>query len=877
MRRRLFYCCALLIAGASVGDAVAAESASSLSFSEEIDQAKSSMMADPAAALRHAREAHRIDQLSGGKSDQNEAEAAWLEGEALTRLNRASEARPILEAAVALIAAEDAGSKLHADLLKAYAAAARVTENTTEALASLHEAHSIYRNLGEARAQAIVLQNLGMLHIEANDLDRALDYFDQADRAYSDDPALQIGSFTNRGRIYEEQLDFDRAVGAYRAAMKLASEMESDLLQARIMTNLAFAEMKRGELATAEAVATKALAFDAAADGGGSGVLHALLARVALGRGEKQKALSLIDRAFDGVDISKTTTVMAEAHQTAGEVYGANNKGALAVAHFLAYDRLKAEAMRIAAQANNALMSARFDATNRDLQISRLESDQLKKTRQLEASRAETERVALAGFAVLALIAAFFVFNRSKTTRRRHHEITRMNAKLIHAAGHDALTDLPNRKRSYDLLTELLNPASAATNVAMMMIDLDEFKDVNDTMGHHVGDAVLREIAGRLTSTVQPGDFIGRLGGDEFIVLARSFADDAELATYADAIIACVCEPLTMPEGRIQLGCSIGIALPDETTAGDPDALARNADLALYAAKESGRRKSAFFDPDMLVAAEDSRLLLNDLKVALTNGELSVFYQPLVCARSHDLIGYEALLRWRHPKHGMVPPNTFIPLAEGAGLIPEIGAWVMEAACTAAASMPDHVVMAVNVSPLQFDGSLSDTVLTALAATGLAPHRLQLEVTESVFLRGAARTAKEFSQLGAIGVSFAIDDFGTGYSSLGYLQRADFAKIKIDRAFVSQAGEGCKESIAIIKAIVALAKSLEMDTTAEGIETAEEATLMRALGCTQFQGYFFGMPKPLESDHDSSKSVVALLPSPSKERPGSGVKAAAAS
>lgn len=875
MHRSMLFSLIVLLAAGTAGNIFPAAAASSLSFSEEVAAAKAAMMADPGTALQHAREAYRIEQVSGAGDQEHEAEAAWLEGEALTRLNRAGEARPILEKAVAAIAANEPGTKLHADLLKAYAAAARVTEKTTEALASLHQAHAIYRNLGETRAQAIVLQNLGMLHIEANDLERALDYFDQADRVYSDDPALLTGSHTNRGRIYEEQQDFDRAVAAYKAALTLAAQMESDLLQARIMTNLAFAELRRGELATAETLAEKALAFDSAADGGGAGVLYALQARVALGRGEKGQALLLIERAFRDVELSQTTTIMAEAHQTAGEVYGANNMGALAVAHFLAYDRLKAEAMRVAAQANNALMSARFDATNRELKISRLESDQLKKTRQLEASRAETERLALAGFGILGLIFLFFVFNHSRTTRRRHLEITTMNAKLIYAAEHDALTSLPNRKRSYDLLAELLDPEATATSAAMMMVDLDEFKDVNDTMGHHVGDAVLQGIAERLSAIVKPGDFVGRLGGDEFIVVVQSCSGQEELGNYADRVIERVSEPLIIPEGKVHLGCSIGIALPDNTTVGHPDALARKADLALYAAKDSGRGKHAFFHPEMLHAAEDRRRLLNDLKVALANGELSVFYQPLVSAQNRDLMGYEALLRWRHPKLGMISPETFIPLAEDAGLIPEIGAWVLQTACAAAVSIPDHIIMAVNVSPLQFDDSLSGKVLTALAASGLAPRRLQLEVTESVFLRGADRTAREFGRLGAIGVSLAIDDFGTGYSSLGYLQRADFAKIKIDRSFVSQAGSGCKESTAIVKAIVALANSLGMATTAEGIETVEEANLMRELGCTQFQGYFFGEPKPIEVGKKDVGTVVALV-QPPIERSGPGTKAPAA-
>ncbi|MGB3721264.1 MAG: EAL domain-containing protein [Pacificimonas sp.] len=833
-----------------VGGPVHAETG--YSFSEQIAAAKAAMMGDPGEALSRAREARRLAILSGRNGSRTQLEAAWLEGEALTRLNRAGEARPVLEQALTLIERMDPGSKLHGDLLKAFASAARMTEDTVSALTSLHRAHDIFRDVDEPRAQAIVLQNLGMLHIEATDYDRAEHYFDQADQVFADDAALAVGSHTNRGRIAEERSDFNQAIESYQSALAIAQTLDSDMLQSRILTNLAFAQLRAGDVSRARQTSEKALALNQAEDAGGADVLLALKSRLALMQGDRREALRLIDEAFDGIDTETTTALYLEAHETARRVYAETGAADRALLHFTAYDRLKEEATKVAARANAALMSARFDSANRTATISRLESEKMKKDRDLERSKLQNERLLLGGLAAILILIGAYGLHSLAASRKRHREIVKTNAQLVHAAEHDALTGLANRTRCYATLNRMLAaPRRGGQEIALFMLDLDEFKEVNDTMGHHAGDLVLKEVSARLSRIVAKGDHIARLGGDEFAIIVSSATSDAALRGYADRIIAEMTETILLPEGQVRLGCSIGVARPDYTN-GDgatPDGLTRNADLALYAAKDAGRGQHRFFEPSMLDASESRRRMLADLKDALEQGQFSVHYQPIVSAETETLVAYEALLRWRHPELGNISPDVFIPLAEDAGLIPEIGGWVLRTACEAALNWDDDVVIAVNVSPLQFDDSLSARVLNALAATGLPPRRLQLEVTESVFMRGADRTANELARLGAIGVSLALDDFGTGYSSLGYLQRAAFAKIKIDRSFVTQAGEGCRESIAIIRAIIALADSLGMITTAEGIETLEEADLLRTYGCTQFQGYFYGKPAPAKIGH----------------------------
>ncbi len=322
--------------------------------------------------------------------------------------------------------------------------------------------------------------------------------------------------------------------------------------------------------------------------------------------------------------------------------------------------------------------------------------------------------------------------------------------------------------------------------------------------------------------------------------------DRGRLATLAEAIIHEISKPYMVEGAHISIGASIGIAIaPDDGATAD--ALVRNVDLALYAAKADGKGVHRFYEPEMHASAKDRRLLEMDLRKVMSESGLHLVYQPVVDAESEAIVGFEALARWNHPVRGMVSPASFIPVAEEIGLIPQIGEWVLRTACLEAAHWPDHVRVAVNISPIQFaNPSLPGIVLNALAAAQLAPHRLELEITEGVFLNDGEATDTMFARLKAIGVRFALDDFGTGYSSLGYLKKAPFDKIKIDQSFVRGAAVPGSRNAAIVRAIVTLAESLGMETTAEGAETPEELALIRSLGCSHIQGYIFG--KPMASD-----------------------------
>lgn len=413
----------------------------------------------------------------------------------------------------------------------------------------------------------------------------------------------------------------------------------------------------------------------------------------------------------------------------------------------------------------------------------------------------------------------------------------------VRAARTDPLTGVANRLLVRELLEEaLLAQLADAGDCALMLVDLDRFKLVNDTLGHAVGDQLLCEVARRLEQTVGEGGRVGRLGGDEFAIVWTSISDADALATQARRVIEALGKSFSIGLTTVHVGATIGIARGG-IDGSRQEQLMRSADLALYCAKEEGRGGYAFFDHAMFVAAEDLRALENDVREALDSGALRLVYQPIVDAMTEETVGREALLRWHHPTRGEIPPQRFVPIIEDAGLIHHIGDWVIRGACAEAASWDRPLRIAVNVSAAQLTGpGLAETVVNALAATGLEPDRLELELTESVFLGEDSATLVSLDRLRTLGVRLVLDDFGKGYSSFGYLARARFSKIKIDQTFVHGAARGARESMAIVHAILALAHGLGVETTGEGIETREQADVMRALGCTELQGFLFGRP-----------------------------------
>jgi diguanylate cyclase (GGDEF)-like protein len=417
--------------------------------------------------------------------------------------------------------------------------------------------------------------------------------------------------------------------------------------------------------------------------------------------------------------------------------------------------------------------------------------------------------------------------------------------KINRMARFDTLTGLPNRM----LINETLGEAMAEsdrwrTRCGFMMIDLDRFKAVNDTLGHPIGDRLLTRVSERLRSVMSDNELCGRLGGDEFAVVVKDANDPHRMARLAQSIIDTLSQPYEVDQYTIYIGASVGTAIGPRDGR-SVEMLIRSADLALYKSKDQGGGVFNSYEPQFHAHAEERRVIEIALRKALERKEFELHYQPVVNSQSGTIESFEALLRWNNPDLGSVSPVKFIPIAEEARLIGPIGEWVLRTACAEAARWPSTIRVAVNVSAEQLhDPQFATTVVSALSHAGLPPHRLELEVTESVFMREGTKAIAVLEQILALGVRLALDDFGTGYSSLGYLSKTKFSTIKVDRSFVQGAAKNLPESLAIIRAVVALADSLGMSTTAEGVETDDECEMIKGLGCRKIQGYLFGRPMP---------------------------------
>ncbi len=427
-----------------------------------------------------------------------------------------------------------------------------------------------------------------------------------------------------------------------------------------------------------------------------------------------------------------------------------------------------------------------------------------------------------------------------------HEDITerrRVEAKIAYMAHHDALTDLPNRLQLYDQLRQTLARSKRGEHAAVFCLDLDRFKAVNDAHGHPAGDLLLKSVADRLRQCIRDSDMVARLGGDEFAIVQAGASQPTDATSLASRLIEVIGAPYELGGHQVTIGLSIGIALaPGDGL--DPDQLLKNADMALYRAKSDGHGLYRFFEPEMDARMQARRRLEIDLRKAIANGEFELFYQPLVDMKTEYVTGFEALIRWHHPERGMIPPVDFISVAEETGLIVPIGDWVLRRACAEAATWPSGVKIAVNLSPIQFKSKgLSLSVVSALAASGLSPKRLELEITESVLLQDGDATLAILHELRGLGVRISMDDFGTGYSSLSYLRKFPFDKIKIDQSFIVDMSDH-DDSLAIVRAVIAMGSGLGIATTAEGVETVEQFKQLKLEGCTEVQGYLFSPPRP---------------------------------
>ncbi len=415
--------------------------------------------------------------------------------------------------------------------------------------------------------------------------------------------------------------------------------------------------------------------------------------------------------------------------------------------------------------------------------------------------------------------------------------------RITHLAHHDTLTALPNRMTFRARLESVLNSVDETRPCAVLYVDLDRFKPVNDTLGHQIGDLVLQAVADRIRAQLSETDVVARLGGDEFAVLVGHCADMRDATALAERLIHDISSPITIKGLQVLIGASVGIAYAPQHGA-DPDLLLRNADLALYRAKSAGRGCHRAYEHGMERVVQERRDLERDLRAALAGNQFALHYQPIVDTNRNEITGFEALLRWRSPTRGMVSPADFIPFAEEIGFMPELGRWVLESACAEAAGWPYELKVSVNLSPKQFrQADLLGHVAATLEKTGLPARRLELEITETAMIDDLRSATETLEKLRKLGIQIAMDDFGTGYSSLSFLRTLPFTRIKIDRSFVQDV-ESKPEALAIIRAVSLLCGSLGVSATAEGVETERQAEILRAEGCPELQGFLISRPCP---------------------------------
>ena len=427
-----------------------------------------------------------------------------------------------------------------------------------------------------------------------------------------------------------------------------------------------------------------------------------------------------------------------------------------------------------------------------------------------------------------------------------HEDVTerqRSEERIAHMARHDSLTDLPNRTMMREHLEHELKRVKRGECLAVLCLDLDQFKSVNDALGHPIGDELLKLVGERLRGCTREPDTVARLGGDEFAIIMTQMQQPTDAAALSKRIRESIVKPYQIDGHQIVTDISIGISVAP-IDALDAEMLMRNADMALYGAKADGRGTYRFFEPEMNTRMKARRELEMDLRNALAGRKFELHYQPLVNLETKEVNAFEALLRWNHPVRGIISPADFIPIAEETGLIVPLGEWVLKTACAEAANWPDHIKIAVNLSPAQLNNrNLLAVVAEAIEQSGMSPHKLQLEITETVLLQNTFSTLSTLHELRKLGVQIALDDFGTGYSSLSYLRSFPFDKIKIDRSFIQDLSNG-SEPVAIVHAVANLAKCLNMTSTAEGVETQQQLDTLKAIGCTEMQGYLFSKARP---------------------------------
>lgn len=809
-------------------------------FETAINAARGSMMADPRLALENAERAAALalDLDTPAEQDMALVTAWWLQSEALTRLGRPLEARPVAERALESLGADPEPTKLYADLL---VSAARVSQHTGDhggALGRYRTAYDVYRAIGQTRSEAIILQSIGSIYNDARQYERAIQYFDDATARFTDDAALDLAAFNNRANAYRELGRHDEALDQYQQALEIAAEMGSGTLEARILNNIASLHVSFGHFDEAEAALDTA--FERAGDTSGAEWVRFLWgtrAKSAYGQGEYDAARTYIERTFEGVNTTDTTQHFREFHDAAADIYTVLGEWRRTVEHMRAFKRLDDEGRDVAASANSALMAAEFDFAEQELEIEQLRSQQLAQDAKLTRARANQRLMLVGGLLVLALIGIVIAFWRQQVARERQRVLAR-------ALYEDAETGLPSRKS----LEQTAGKAAVAHGhpVTIVALEIKRHTHLRGVLGFATVARMKAQMAARLKQAGMD-HFVGVISPGVLGVLL-TVHDEGEAMAEAERMRDCFNAPLAVDDLEIDVSVIAGIGIDLQG-----EACVRKANIAVRQARDLYQTMAAF-DAERYGNPALNLTLMSRMVAATRNGQMALHYQPKLNLRSGSFGAAEALSRWNDGDRS-IPPNDFIPLAEKTGHIRAVTEWSIEQTVEDQRRLAEagfDIALSVNVS----GAVLADDELAARALRLCrdAPGKITFEVTETAIMSDPEHAMANLNKWVEAGIRLAIDDYGSGVSSLAYLKMLPSHELKLDRAFVTHMA-GSKRDQMLVKSTVDLAHNLGLEMTAEGVEDQESLALLKLLGADWAQGYVLSRALPLDKFIDFLKQA----------------------
>lgn len=815
--------------------------------------ARSTMMADPHSALGHAERAAALalDLDMPAEQDVALVTAWWLQSEALTRLGRPLEARPIAERALETLGADPEPTKLYADLLVSAARASQHTGDHGGALGRFRTAYDVYREIGQTRSEAIILQSIGSIYNDARQYERAIEYFDDAMDRFTDDASLDLAAFNNRANAYRELGRYDEALSQYQSALDIAGEMGSGTLEARILNNIASLHVTFGRFDEAEAALETA--FERAGDQTGAEwarFLWGTRARSAYGRGEYDVARTHIERTFEGLNTGETTQHFREFHDAAADIYTVLGEWRRAADHLRAFKRLDDEGRDVAASANSALMAAEFDFAEQELEIEQLRSQRLVQDAKLGRARANQRLMLVAGLLVLSLIGITIALWRQRVARERQRVLAR-------ALYQDAETGLPSRKA----LERAAGQAAQASGhpVAIVALEIKRHTHLRGVLGFATVSRLKVEMAARMK---QAGidHLVGIVAPGVLGVLVTT--PDEETATAeAGRMRACFAAPLVVDGLEIDISVIAGIGIDIQG-----EACVRKANVAVRQARDA-YQSVGVYDAERYGNPAENLTLMTRMVAATRNGAMALHYQPKLNLRTGSYGAAEALCRWTDGDRA-IPPNDFIPLAEKTGHIRAITEWSIEQTVRDQVRLAEaglDIGLAVNVSgAVLADNELAER---ALRLCRDAPGKITFEVTETAIMSDPEQAMANLEKWVAAGIRLAIDDYGSGVSSLAYLKTLPSHELKLDRAFVTHVASSKRDQM-LVKSTADLAHNLGLEMTAEGVETDEGLALLKLLGVDWAQGYALSRALPIEGFIDFLKRAQDAGTESRPARPG---------